>query len=78
MPIVPLDDGPCLQLNQLVPLMSFKEAIIGVYCYAIPRVIDGGEILVLVFWLHTLHDIRNEMFLAAVGLSRSCDKDNLD
>lgn len=54
--------------------MSEDEAVVKIYC-STSRFNEKGEVIqTLIFWLPTRYDIRNEMFLVTVGLSRSCDK----
>lgn len=71
-PILPPDDGPRFRLNQTVPEMSREEAVVGIYLSMIPRIASGHLAYVPSNWL----PIRHEMFLAAVGLSQSCNKGN--
>ncbi|KMT13508.1 hypothetical protein BVRB_4g082880 [Beta vulgaris subsp. vulgaris] len=68
------DEGPRFRLNQTVPEMSREEAVVGVYLSTTPRIVTGDLAYVPSNWLPTYHKIRNEMFLVAVSLSRSCDK----
>lgn len=69
-PILPPEDGPRYRLNQTVPEMSQEEPIIGVYLFTTPRIATRDLAYVLSNWLPTRHEIRSEMFLTAVGLSR--------
>lgn len=75
-PILPPEEGPRFRLNQTVPEMSRKEAIVAIYLTTTPRTESGDQAYVPSNWLPTRHTIRDEMFLAAVGLSCSCDKGN--
>lgn len=76
-PILPPEEGPRFRLNQTVPEMSREEAVAGIYLSTTPRIHSGDLAYVPSNWLPTRHDIRNEMFLAAVGLSCNCDKGKL-
>lgn len=74
--ILPPEDGPRFQLNQTVLEMSREKAMVGIYLSTTPRIVIGDLTYVLSNWLPTRYEIHNEMFLAAAGLGRSCNKDN--
>ncbi|KMS98429.1 hypothetical protein BVRB_4g092680 [Beta vulgaris subsp. vulgaris] len=76
-PILPPEDGPRFRLNQMVPKMSREEAVMGICLSTILR-IATRDLTYVPSWLPTPHEIRDKMFLAAVGLSRSCDKAELN
>lgn len=71
---MPHEEGPRFRLNQTVPEMSREQAIVGIYISTTPRIAMGDLAYVPSNWLRTRHEIQDEMFLAAVGLTRSCDK----
>lgn len=75
-PILPPEDGPQFRLNQTVPEMSQEEAVVGIDLSTTPRTAARDLAYVPSNWLPTRYEMRNEMFLAAVGFSRSCNKGN--
>lgn len=73
-PILPPEEGPRFRLNQTVLEMSHEEAVVGIYISTTPMIATGDVAYVPSNWLPTRHDLRDEIFLAAVGLSCSCNK----
>lgn len=77
-PILPMEEGPHFRLNQTIPEMSRQEAVAGIYFSMTPWTFSGDLSYVPQYWLPTRREVRNEMFLAAAGLSNGCSCDKGD
>ena len=69
-----LDGEPNIGLNLNVPQMSSEEAVVAIYFQLELEYVQGQNKYYPKNWLPSPAELRNEEFLAVVGLSRAYDQ----